>query len=301
MKFTLEGEKLQGRWVIVRMRQDREKRGRNNWLLIKHRDGQERENGAPVSDMDRSVASGRSMEEIAAGKGRRPKPFMLAGKAVASDAVWHSNRAGKKASKASFLHLIRQPSAARTVPPKRTSKMPQFIAPQLCRSVSRPPVGKDWVHEIKLDGYRIQLRVADGKAVMRTRKGLDWTEDFSAIAEAAAGLEDCILDGEVVALDHNGAPDFSALQAALSEGRSKDLPYFVFDLLHSGREDLRGLSLAERKDRLKDLLKRNSRAGKFVKYDPVPAGRCDWLAQRPLRFRPGGRNFTTFSLHVPTS
>ena len=56
--------------------------------------------------------------------------------------------------------------------------MPQFIAPQLCKRVSRPPVGSDWVHEIKLDGYRMQLRVADGEAVMRTRKGLDWTVGF---------------------------------------------------------------------------------------------------------------------------
>ena len=88
---------------------------------------------------------------------------------------------------------------------------------------------------------------------MRTRKGLDWTEDFSAIAEAATGLEDCILDGEVVALDHNGAPDFSALQAALSEGRSKDLTYFVFDVLHAEGEDLRRLPLTERKERLQSL------------------------------------------------
>ena len=121
--------------------------------------------------------------------------------------------------------------------------MPQFIAPQLCRRVSRPPVGTDWVHEIKLDGYRMQLRVAGGEAVMRTRKGLDWTSDFAAIAEAARSLDDCIIDGEVVALDHNGAPDFAALQAALSEGRSKDLTYFAFDLLFVQGEDLRRLPL----------------------------------------------------------
>jgi bifunctional non-homologous end joining protein LigD len=151
-------------------------------------------------------------------------------------------------------------------PPKRTSKMPQFIAPQLCKRVSRPPLGKDWVHEIKLDGYRMHLRVADGNAVLRTRKGLDWTEDFSAIAEAATGLDDCILDGEVVALDHNGAPDFSALQAALSEGRSKDLTYFVFDVLHADGEDLRRLPLTDRKERLQSLLKRSGRGGKLIKF-----------------------------------
>jgi bifunctional non-homologous end joining protein LigD len=112
----------------------------------------------------------------------------------------------------------------------------------------------------------MQLRVDDGKAVMRTRKGLDWTKEFSAVAEAATGLEDCILHGEVVALDHNGAPDFSALQAALSEKRSKDLTYFVFDVLHAGGEDLRRLPLTERKERLRSLLKRSSRAGKLIKF-----------------------------------
>ena len=112
------------------------------------------------------------------------------------------------------------------------------------------------MHEIKLDGYRMQLRVEDGEAVMRTRKGLDWTAKFAAIAEAASGLPDCIIDGEVVALDHNGAPDFSALQAALSEGRSRDLIYFVFDLLFERGEDLRALPLTERKERLRTLLAR---------------------------------------------
>src|SRR4051794_33449210 len=110
LKFTLAGEKLQGSWVIVRMRHDRERdrSNRNNWLLIKHRDGHERVGGDPVTERDRSVASGRTMEEIAAGKGRRPKPFMLAGKAAASDAVWHSNRDGKT-SKASFLKVVERP------------------------------------------------------------------------------------------------------------------------------------------------------------------------------------------------
>ena len=73
--------------------------------------------------------------------------------------------------------------------------MPSFIAPQLCKSVGRPPSGQDWVHEIKLDGYRMQLRVDDGQAVMRTRKGLDWTGKFQAIADAGASLPDCIIDG----------------------------------------------------------------------------------------------------------
>ena len=99
-----------------------------------------------------------------------------------------------------------------------------------------------------------------------TRKGLDWTSEFAAIAEAGHSLDDCIIDGEVVALDHNGAPDFAALQAALSEGRSKDLTYFAFDLLYAGDENLRDLPLMDRKARLKQLLDQSRDTAKLIKY-----------------------------------
>ena len=95
--------------------------------------------------------------------------------------------------------------------------MPDFIAPQLCEPVTRPPSSQDWVHEIKLDGYRMQLRVEAGDAVMRTRKGLDWTDKFCPHAAAGRGLGNCIIDGEVVALAHNGASDF--LRVAGGVGR----------------------------------------------------------------------------------
>jgi bifunctional non-homologous end joining protein LigD len=96
LKFTLAGQKLRGSWVLVRMRYDREhsRGGRNNWLLIKHRDGYEQEAQPTISEDDKSVASGRTMKEITEGKGRRPKPFMLGGKVAKADAVWRSNRDG---------------------------------------------------------------------------------------------------------------------------------------------------------------------------------------------------------------
>jgi bifunctional non-homologous end joining protein LigD len=112
--------------------------------------------------------------------------------------------------------------------------LPDFVPPQLCESVARPPNGPGWVDEIKFDGYRIQLRVEAGKVSLKTRKGLDWTVKCGAIAEAAGNLPDGIIDGEIVALDSNGAPDFAGLQAALSEGRTEEL-----NLLHDGAEDLR--------------------------------------------------------------
>lgn len=132
--------------------------------------------------------------------------------------------------------------------------MPDFIPPQLYETLQRPPSAKGWIHEIKFDGYRIQMRVEGGEVTLKTRKGLDWTAKYLAIAGASAGLPDVIVDGEICALDENGAPDFAALQAALSEGKTDDLVFFAFDLLFKGEADLRELPLTERKERLAELL-----------------------------------------------
>lgn len=132
--------------------------------------------------------------------------------------------------------------------------MPEFVAPQLCRLVDEPPAGAVWVHEIKFDGYRMQLRVANGRAVLRTRKALDWTQRFPEIARDGQKLPACIIDGEICALDDHGVPNFAELQLALSEGTTENLVFFAFDLLFDGNEDLRNLALAERKSRLSELL-----------------------------------------------
>ena len=135
--------------------------------------------------------------------------------------------------------------------------MPAFVPPQLCTSVERPPTGGDWVHEIKFDGYRIQMRVENGAVTLKTRKGLDWTAKFgSAIPRAARELPDCLIDGEIVALDHRGSPDFAGLQAALSEGKTDDLIFFAFDLLFLEGKDLRGRFLVDRKSTLKNLVEK---------------------------------------------
>ena len=142
----------------------------------------------------------------------------------------------------------------------RVAALPEFIPPQLCRVIDRPPNGPGWVHEVKFDGYRIQMRIEGGEVSLKTRAGLDWTHKFAGIAEAAAKLPDAIIDGEVAALDEQGAPDFAALQAALSEEKTEDLIFFAFDLLFEDREDLRELALGERKARLQALLKKLGKA-----------------------------------------
>jgi bifunctional non-homologous end joining protein LigD len=234
LKFTLEGKRLQGEWVLVRMKGNRFGGKRTNWLLIKHRDPAARPGEAQaLLDLDRSVASGRSMAQIAAGTGKSPTPFMLAANGVKADAVWRAAKPQKG-----------QP----------LKSLPTFIAPQLCKLVDRPPATAGWAHEVKFDGYRAQLRVQGGAARIRTRRGLDWTDAFAAIAKSAEGLPDCIIDGEICALDHHQIPSFAALQAALAENQSQNLVFFAFDLLATTNEDLRPLPLAERKQRLHDLL-----------------------------------------------
>jgi len=265
LKFNLHGDKLHGSWVLVRMRHDRNGGKRTNWLLIKHRDEYAKEGEEnDILEEDRSVASGRTMKQIADGKGKAPKPFMMAknGKGKA-DAVWHSNRGDAAAARAKAKGDNKAKSA-RQAQASRIDSIPDFVAPQLCTSVERPPSGDGWGHEIKFDGYRVQLRVEDGKAALKTRKGLDWTDKFKAIAKEGNALPDVLIDGEIVALDKDGNPNFSALQAAISDGKTEKLIFFAFDLLFAEDMDLRKLSLRERKARLKELL--DQQKGRSIRY-----------------------------------
>jgi bifunctional non-homologous end joining protein LigD len=268
LKFTLEGEKLHGSWVLVRMRHDRNGGKRTNWLLIKHRDEFAKEGKANnILDADQSVASGRSMDQIASGKGKAPKPFMTAksgrGKA---DAVWNSNRGDAADARAENKKAASR-APAKAAKGKKVAALPDFVAPELCISVDRPPGGEGWCHEIKFDGYRVQLRVEGGEATLKTRKGLDWTDKFQAIAKEGSSLPDTLIDGEIVALDHHGAPEFSALQAAISDGKTDNLIFFAFDLLFAGGEDIRRVPLGERKARLKKLLEARAKSkSKVIRY-----------------------------------
>jgi bifunctional non-homologous end joining protein LigD len=138
-----------------------------------------------------------------------------------------------------------------------SSTLPEFIPFALCQLVDRPPNGPDWVHEIKLDGWRVQVRVENGRATIRTRKGLDYTGTFPEIAQAARGLDNYIMDGEICVVGKDSLTDFSALQAAMKGDRTEKLILFAFDLLWLGDEDLRAQPLIVRKKRLRDFLEEN--------------------------------------------
>jgi len=163
-------------------------------------------------------------------------------------------------------------ASSRGPPPKLTSSRPRLKASKIAarpsapeflpfqhpKLVSAPPMGPSWIHEVKFDGYRMQVRVEGGQPQWRSRNGNDWTPRFADLAELFAELPDCILDGEVCVLDKQGRPDFSALRSALGRRQAGvlvgSLVYFVFDLLFLEDEDLRSRPLEERKARLRAVV-----------------------------------------------
>lgn len=138
---------------------------------------------------------------------------------------------------------------------KRT-KMPGFIKPQLATLKPKAPKGEQWIHEIKYDGYRVQVHLNHGRKKVFTRNGLDWTKRFTEIAGAFAIPGEAIIDGEVVVV-HEGRTNFSELQAELAAGRQGRLVYYAFDLLWRDG-DLRKAPQIDRKQLLLDLLGENA-------------------------------------------
>ena len=227
LEFDLDGEKLHGRWLLVRTGNDG---GKPQWLLRKLADdaAQPGAAGAIVEERPESVETGRTIEEISKHPPR----------------VWRSDRAKGPAI---------DPSK---IPNARRGALPDFVPPQLATLVAETPHGAGWVHEIKLDGYRALCRLEKGRARLLTRRGNDWTDNFGRVASAAAFLpaQTALLDGEVVSLGADGRTDFQALQQALGDGRDERLFYFAFDLLHLDGWDLRRTPLLDRKGALRALL-----------------------------------------------
>jgi bifunctional non-homologous end joining protein LigD len=159
--------------------------------------------------------------------------------------------------------------------------MPARLSIALATLVEAVPVGDEWLHEIKLDGYRLIARIEHGRARLLTRGEQDWTHRFSHIARAleALQIDNAILDGEVVVLDERGVSDFQLLQNALSEGAKNPPQYFVFDLLHLAGRDLRALPLTERKRVLQATLGSSGTNGSIHYCDHVTGGGEAFYAQ----------------------
>jgi bifunctional non-homologous end joining protein LigD len=250
LHFTLDGHRMQGEWVMFRLKpKGREKA--ENWMLKKVTDEHA---GGSMGLTERyltSIKTGRSMQEIAAGK----KAKELKGwKSDPYQAPSSRRKPGPQDAKAPAPGSSRDPGLRRG-DAKRVTKIPPFREPQKATLVDHVPSGSGWIHEMKYDGYRCLLGIGGGRARVYTRSGLDWSDKFPGIVEAAARLEvgSALLDGEIVSLDEKGNTGFSALQQAISEG-GRNLTLFLFDALEIDGEDLTGLPTIERKGRLASLV-----------------------------------------------
>ncbi|MBY0308714.1 MAG: DNA ligase D [Phycisphaerales bacterium] len=263
LHVRLHGKKLNGEWTLSRMAR-REGEEKNNWLLIKRIDGKERPgHGDEVLETKvKSVKTGRTMEQIAAGKGGAN--------------VWRSNRAEKWSSpkatreKAADVKPARTPTPAapraskRSPGPKRRSKASPSedlptnppLTPQLCVLADSLPRGDEWIHEIKIDGYRLFAAKAGGEVRLITRAGHDWTAKFQPIADALGKIkaQSFVIDGEAAVTDARGRTSFQLLQQAIKKRAFDTLVFFAFDVLVIDGEDVRTLPLMERKARLAGLL-----------------------------------------------
>lgn len=145
---------------------------------------------------------------------------------------------------------------------------PAWIAPQLTRLANEAPDGPGWLHEIKYDGYRLHARIDGDDIRLLTRTGLDWSHRYQATVAALRTLpiENAYLDGELCAIRPDGVTSFSRLQAAMDEGRTGDLVFFVFDLLFLNGEDTATLPLIERKARLGALLSKPKPGLRFSEH-----------------------------------
>ncbi len=254
LKFVLHGKKLKGKWTLVRMGGRAAQESKPNWLLIKEHDEYERgADDEPITESEPdSVVTGRDLDAIG----------------EQEDHVWQSKASARTQNRSRLTRRLQEKRSAVSAEPREApdrssalkdaakEKMPKFIEPQLATQVSTPPSGDDWLHELKLDGYRIQLHVDKGKSTIYTRKGLDWTHRMRDIAATAAELpvKSALIDGEVVVLDKDGKTSFADLQAAFQDEKNAHLTYFAFDLLHLDGHNLRGLPLERRKAILEGLL-----------------------------------------------
>ncbi|MEH6789721.1 DNA ligase D [Parasphingorhabdus sp.] len=241
LHFILEGERMRGEWLLVRMK-GKAKEKRENWLLRKIEDDHAGGSDDLVVRALTSVKTGRTMAQIAADDESASLPLDETGQ-LSQAILAQEDRKEPKTSKATRRKKPRSFSA------------PRFRKPQLATLVGDVPTGNDWLHEIKYDGYRCLLAVAGSDARIYTRSGKDWSERFPEILEAAGRLDlsSALIDGEIVKLDGSGNPNFSELQTALKHDTG-GVTLFAFDLLESDGEDLAALTTIERKDRLASLV-----------------------------------------------
>jgi bifunctional non-homologous end joining protein LigD len=272
LTFALHGEKLQGRFQLVRLKsrgKEPDSGPKSNWLLMKRSDEfvREDEDAEPTHTLTKSVISGKTVQQIGNKKNAAKPP-------VADTAATRAH-AAKKAKSSAVVAPPSRPSPASGGRSKASAKkladLLENLSPQLAQLTDVIPDDSGYRYEVKFDGYRLLAGVADGVAQLRSRNNIDWTQTFPDINAAVAALDaqQAIVDGELCYVKPDGRTDFQLLQNTLGmrggKGRMpkqpiehRNLVFYVFDLLFEDGVDLRKLPLTERKQKLAALMKRSA-------------------------------------------
>ncbi len=238
-KFRLAGEKLNGGWMLTRLKSKSDEEDQRNWLLFKEHDLAASPDVDILETRPESVKSGRRIEELV----EQPK----------------------KPSKRAVLKPGALAGAVKGPKPLR-------IEPQLASPTPKPPGGlpgkEVWLHEIKFDGYRTMADISDGNVKLITRSGLDWTKRYGDLPDAFRKLpcRGAIIDGEIVVLDDKGISRFGLLQDALSTGVDSKLVFYAFDILYLDGWNLTEVGLERRKALLAQLLEGQVSSRSAIQY-----------------------------------
>jgi bifunctional non-homologous end joining protein LigD len=289
LHLVLDGEKAKGEWTLVRIRGRDD--AKNQWLILKTGD-----DAKPISKKmeDCSVKTGRTMQEIAKDR----------------DAEWESGRESDESPTSQFKARIRAalkkkekdevvgqahrlPAAKRGNPPQAgrstmvslpdlPSAKARFIEPMKAKLVEEPPGAGDWIYELKFDGIRLIGVKRDDKVSLLSRNESELTKRFPEIVEAIKALpaRECVIDGEVVALDEEGRSSFQLLQAREMAGRKSPVYFYAFDLLQLDGKSLFSLPLEARKNVLEKLC---ADAGDPVRYSGAIGGDAQRLLEEVKR------------------
>jgi bifunctional non-homologous end joining protein LigD len=287
LHLLLDGKKAKGEWTLVRIRgREGEK---NQWLILKT--GEDAKAISARLD-DQSVKTGRTMKRIA----------------EARDAEWQSNRVEDQSAASRFKARIREAVKKKvkevgcdrrarrgitsdevrgrpdgpSLPSDLPSAKPRFIEPMKAKLVEEPPATGDWIYELKFDGIRLIVLKDHDKASLLSRNQNDLSARFHEIAAAVKKLppEECVLDGEVVALDEEGRSSFQLLQAREMEGRRSPIYFYAFDLLQLHGKTLVSLPLEVRKNVLESLC---ADAGDPIRYSGAIGGDANQLLKEVQR------------------
>jgi bifunctional non-homologous end joining protein LigD len=287
LHLVLDGEKAKGEWTLVRIR------GRNNeknqWLILKTGD-----DAKPASKKleDQSVKTGRTMEQIARDRDAEWESGREADESPTSQFKARIRDAIKKKEKDEVVGQARRLSAAKrgnrsgrpTIAslPELPSAKACFVEPMKAKLVEKPPAMGDWLYELKFDGIRLIAAKTDRKVSLLSRNQNELTARFPEIVEAIKNLpaHECVIDGEVVALDQEGRSSFQLLQAREMEGRESPVYFYVFDLLQLDGKSLLSLPLEARKDVLEKLC---AGAGDPIRYSGAIEGDAKRLLEEVKR------------------